>query len=166
MLTTQFFDKCFGSLLYFHQVPVDEQMSRMFYKLLCKDFEDAEFSEICGDICKHENLYNKYPAPKLFYDRKKSAKETISIVDGAFYIDDTYPQYLAVLEDLDQKERDRVCLSVYEWLIQNKYGQMVSEDFIIERLKQFRPHVKDDSFLEVSDERVKGLIQTSIKTIS
>ena len=113
-----------------------------------------------------ENLYNKYPAPKLFYDRKKSAKENISIVEGAFYIDDTYPQYLAVLEDLDQKERDRVCLSVYEWLIQNKYGQMVSEDFIIERLKQFRPQVKDDSFLEVSDERVKWLIQTSIKTIS
>lgn len=165
MLTIQFFDKCFGSLLYFHQVPVDEQMSRMYYKLLCKDFDDAEFSAICGDICKHENLYNKYPIPKLFYDRKQSAKETILVAEGSLFIDDTMPQYRAVIDDLDQDTRDRVCNQVAEWLFKNKLGEMVSEEFIIQRLKQFRPMPKEDSFEEISDERIKGWISTSIKTI-
>ena len=70
MLSRKCFDRCIGTLLFFAQTEIDEKKNDMFYQLLCNDFEDKEFSEICGDICRTENLFGRYPIPKMFYDRQ------------------------------------------------------------------------------------------------
>lgn len=70
MLDRVLFDKCFLNLLTFHQVPIDAKKTDALYSLMGKDFENKEFSDICGDICRHENLYGKYPTPPMFYARQ------------------------------------------------------------------------------------------------
>lgn len=70
MLDRVFFDKCFLNLLTFHQVPIDAKKTDALYLLMGKDFDNKEFSDICGDICRHENLYGKYPTPPMFYTRQ------------------------------------------------------------------------------------------------
>lgn len=83
MLTKTCFDRCLNALLTFAEVPVDKEKNKMFYALMRNDFEDAEFSQIAGDICKTESLYGRYPAPKLFYDRKcESDKEVFVSIDS------------------------------------------------------------------------------------
>lgn len=139
MLTKICFDRCMNTLLAFAEVPIDSEKNKAFYALMKDDFEDKEFGEIAKDICKTELLYGKYPAPKLFYDRKQEKNKTILIEKGSFFIDDTIPQYRAVLEDLDEEKRNKVCENVWYWLYNNKRGELVSEQFIIDRLKQFRP---------------------------
>ncbi len=139
MIDKKVFDKSMSALLYFKGVKFDQNHTDFMYNLMKNDFSDDEFRAMCGDICKTEDLYSKYPDPKLFYDRKKSAQQTILIEEGSFYVDDTMPQYKAVLEDLSQEKRDEVCLNVWNWLYKNRRGEMVSEQFIIDRLKQFRP---------------------------
>lgn len=139
MLDRKNFDKNMSILLTFKNVKANDAATAFFYNLVKDDFTDEEFGQMCVDICKTEDLYNKYPDPKLFYDRKKEAQQTILIEAGSFYVDDSIPQYRAVLEDLSQEKRDEICESVWNWLIKNKRGEMVSEQFIIDRLKQFRP---------------------------
>lgn len=156
MLTLNTFNKNISSLLYFAEVPVDEIKNNFLYNLLKNDFEDNEFGEICVDICKTEELYGKYPSPKMFYSRKEEKGKKILIEEGAFYVDDTMPQYMAVISDLDQDTRDRICNSVWQWLIDNKRGELVSEQFIIERLKQFRPQQGQDDYPTLSE--IKKLI--------
>ena len=70
MLNKEKFIKSLNALLVFCQIDVDEVKTNNYYNLMANDFNDDEFTVICGDICKTENLYNKYPQPKLFYDRK------------------------------------------------------------------------------------------------
>jgi len=150
------FDESITALLYFKNVPVSETHTSFLFNMMKDDFTDDEFQEMCMDICKSEELYNKYPDPKLFYDRKKTAKETILIEEGSFYLDDTMPQYRAVIADLDQDTRDRICNGVWKWLIDNKRGELVSEQFIIERLKQFRPTPTEDEPMTLTE--IKKLI--------
>lgn len=73
---------------------------------------------------------------------KKEEQKMIYIDEGMFYIDDTMPQYRQVIDDLDPPIRDGICERVYNWLIQNRRCDMVSEQFIIERIVQFRPWPK------------------------
>lgn len=133
------FKKSLFALLYIKGVEENEFQTNILFNLIKDDFTDEEFGDMCVDICKTEELYNKYPDPKLFYDRKKDAKKTILIEEGTFFLDDTMPQYKAVLEHLSQSDRDKVCESVWNWLMANKRNELVSEEFIIDRLKQFSP---------------------------
>lgn len=156
MITIDTFNKNISSLLYFAEVPVDEVKNAFLYKLLKEDFDDKEFGEICVDICKTEELYGRYPSPKMFYSRKEEKGKTVFIEEGSFYLDDTMPQYRAVIDDLDQDTRDRVCNNVAQWLLNNKRGELVSEQFIIERLKQFRPTPTEDEPITLTE--IKKLI--------
>ena len=140
MLNRNTFDKNMSMLLMFKNIKANKQQNDFFYNLLKDEFTDEEFANTCVDICKTEELYNKYPDPKLFYDRKKEKQKTILIEEGAFYIDDTMPQYKAVIADLTQDTRDDICTKVWNWLVNNKRGELVNESFIIERLIQFRPY--------------------------
>ena len=40
------------------------------YNLMCEDFTDDEFKQICEIVAKEEELYGKYPIPNMFYKRK------------------------------------------------------------------------------------------------
>ena len=158
MITLETFNKNIASLLYFAEVPVDEVKNQFLYKLIKDDFNDEEFGEICVDICKKEELYGKYPSPKMFYSRKEEKGKTIFIEEGTFYLDDTMQQYRAAIDDLDQETRDRVCNGVAQWLLNNKRGELVSEQFIIDRLKQFRPTpVLDEEYPTLG--QIKKLIE-------
>jgi hypothetical protein len=75
MLNEQIFDECFSALLTLKQIPVDQKTSRMFYQLFKNHFSDGEFKKICGEICREATVYNKYPDPKLFYDKKVKITE-------------------------------------------------------------------------------------------
>ena len=156
MITVNTFNKNISSLLYFAEVPVDEIKNNFLYNLLKNDFDDDEFGEICVDICKTEELYGKYPSPKMFYSRKEEKGKKIFIEEGSFYLDDTMPQYRAVIADLDQDTRDMVCNNVAQWLLNNKRGELVSEQFIIERLKQFRPYRDEEEPITLTE--IKNLI--------
>ena len=85
----------------------------------------------------------KDTAPVVEPEPAKNVEEKMIYIDeGMFYIDDTMPQYRQVIDDLDPTIRDGICERVYNWLIQNRRCDMVSEQFIIERLIQFRPFPK------------------------
>lgn len=141
MLDKKIFLKCINTLLIFGSVEPDDKRNELFYKLLANDFENKEFSDICADICKTESLFGKYPEPKMFYDRKQKDKsDMVSIVEGMFYLDDTMPEYKPYLEGMSDEEVEKV----WKWIMDNKYGEDVSKEWIIERIKQFRkPQVKD-----------------------
>ena len=79
MMTKQFFDRAINSLLVFKDILLDKEKNKKYYELMKRDFTDEEFAQICGDICKTENLYNKYPDPYLFYKRKPKRTPEISI---------------------------------------------------------------------------------------
>lgn len=144
MLTKTCFDRCMNALLSFAEVSIDSEKNKAFYNLMKNDFEDKEFSCMCEDICKTELLYGRYPAPKLFYDRKKEKQSDVLIEEGTFFLDDTIPEYRAVLEDLSQETRDKICLDVWNWLMETNRGKMVSKQFIIDRLIQFRPPKREE----------------------
>lgn len=135
MLTKVCFDRCMNTLLIFGDVPVDKEKSMLFYNLMKNDFNDKEFSIISENICKTETLYGKYPTPKMFYDRKpKDKSNMVLIIEGSFYIDDTMPEYKPYLIGMSDEDVERV----WKWIIDNKYGEEVSKDWIIERIIQFR----------------------------
>ena len=161
MLDKKVFLKCMNALLLFGSVEPDDRRNDMYYQLVANDFDDKQFSEICGDICKTENLYGKYPEPKLFYDRKAKMENTILIEVGAFYVDDTTPKYMAVLADLSEEKRREICDRVWDWLYSKKRGEFVSEDFIADRLKQFRPEPQEDFSLPDS---LRGKLLGVLKT--
>lgn len=135
MLTKVCFDRCMNTLLIFGDVPVDKEKNMLFYNLMKNDFNDKEFSIISENICKTETLYGKYPTPKMFYDRKpKDKSDMVLIIEGSFYIDDTMPEYKPYLIGMSDEDVERV----WKWIIDNKYGEEVSKDWIIERIIQFR----------------------------
>lgn len=145
MLTKVCFDRCMNTLLAFAEVEISQEKNKAFYSLMKNDFSDDEFRTISEDICKTELLYGRYPAPKLFYDRKGKAKADILIEEGTFYVDDTIPEYREALEFLGPEKRDLVCGAVWNWLYANKRGELVSKEFIIERLKQFSPQKEKEN---------------------
>ena len=160
MLSKVCFDRCMNTLLTFCEVGIDKEKNRVFYELMKNDFEDVEFSCIAENICKTELLYGKYPAPKMFYDRKQTDKSNmVLIVEGQFYLDDSIPEYKPYLIGSSDEEQ----LRIWKWIFENKYGQEVSKDWIIERIKQFRkPVVEEVPAIECVDlsnaiKRIEGL---------
>lgn len=141
MLDFKKFDKLISTILYFNNTQYSNTMTENLYNLMKNDFTDDEMKVICEDICKHEELFNKYPSPKMFYDRKKPDRSNlVMIVEGQFYIDDTMPEYKPYLIGMSDKDVERV----WKWIFENKYGQEVSKDWIIERIKQFRKPVSEE----------------------
>lgn len=159
MLSKTCFDRCMNALLAFADVSIDKKKNQAFYSLFQNDFEDDEFSKICGDICRTEILYNKYPAPALFYERKESKKVLIEI--GSFYLDDTMPEYKPYLRGVSDEQQERI----WKWIYNNKLGEQVSIDWIIEIIKKFTRYCETDvNMLEYNPE-VKKLLSNSIKKI-
>jgi len=149
MLSKACFERCMNTLLTFCEVSIDREKNRVFYELMKNDFEDAEFSSIAENICKTELLYGKYPAPKLFYDRKQPDKNNmVMVLEGQFFIDDTMPEYKDYLVGMPDEDIERL----WKWIIDNKYGQEVSKDWVIERIKQFRrPKLEEVPTLKLTD---------------
>lgn len=135
MLDFKNFDKLISTILYFGNIQYSKTMTENLYNLMKNDFTDDEMKVICEDICKREDLFGKYPTPKMFYDRKKPDRSnTVMILDGQFYLDDTMPEYKEYLIGVSDEEQERI----WKWIFDNKYGQEVSKDWIIERIIQFR----------------------------
>lgn len=135
MLDFKKFDKLISTIVYFGNIQYSKTMTENLYNLMKNDFTDDEMKIICEDICKHEDLFGKYPSPKMFYDRKQPDKsKMVMIVEGQFYLDDTMPEYKDYLIGTTDEEQERI----WKWIFDNKYGQEVSKDWIIERIKQFR----------------------------
>lgn len=135
MLDFKKFDKLISTILYFGNIQYSKTMTENMYNLMKNDFTDDEMKVICEDICKREDLFGKYPTPKMFYDRKpKDKSNMVLIIEGSFYIDDTMPEYKPYLLGMSDEDVERV----WKWIIDNKYGEEVSKDWIIERIIQFR----------------------------
>ena len=141
MLDFKKFDRLISTILYFNNTQYSKTMTENLYNLMKNDFTDDEMKVICEDICKHEELFNKYPSPKMFYDRKQPDKNNmVTIVEGQFYLDDSMPEYKPYLIGSSDEEQ----LRIWKWIFENKYGQEVSKDWIIERIKQFRKPVVEE----------------------
>lgn len=135
MLNFSKFDKLISTIIYFGNIQYSKTMTEHLYNLMKNDFTDDEMKAICEDICKHEELYGKYPSPKMFYDRKQPDKsKMVTIIEGQFFIDDTIPEYKPYLIGMSDEDIE----SVWKWILNNKYGQEVSKDWIVERIIQFR----------------------------
>lgn len=157
MLDKKVFLNCLGIILATHDIEPKEITTKSLYELLKNDFTNEEFSKACMDICKEEALYGKYPTPNMFYKRKKQEQNNILVEVGSLYIDDTFPAYKKALEGLPQDIVDNICSKVWEWIIANKHGEFVSEEFIVERLKQFRPYPLPEK--DVIQERKNGMFK-------
>lgn len=139
MLDRKKYDKNMSILLTFKNVKTNNAANEFFYNLVKNDFTDEEFGKMCVDICKTEDLYNKYPDPKLFYDRKKASEENILVEVGTFYLDETIPEYKEAFAGLSFDEADKLGTAVWNWIMKNKRGEMISKQFVVDRIKQFRP---------------------------
>lgn len=73
MMNQGVFKNCLLGLCKMNGVQVDDETLRMYYAKVKNDFTDDEFRAIANDILETENLYGKFPAPVLFYSRKKEA---------------------------------------------------------------------------------------------
>jgi hypothetical protein len=133
MLNRQSFEKNIGMLLYFNSVDINKDKNNFLYEMIKNDFEDDEFGRICIEICKTEELFNKYPTPKMFYKRRKSTEEQILIEEGVFYLDDTIPAYKPYLNGFSDEDMEKV----WKWIYNKKRGEFVSQEWIIERICQF-----------------------------
>lgn len=162
MLRKEVFEKCMWTLLQFHGIEANEDRQKMFFNLLKNDFEDEEFMEICGKICREENLFGKYPTPPMFYSRKEPQNQVL-IVEGQFYLDDTIPEYKPYLAGVSDEEQERI----WKWIFHNKYGEMVSKDWIIERIKQFTSErQKQIENCDFADSKIENLVQSSIRRLN
>lgn len=147
MLNFNKFDKLISTILYFGNVQYSKTMTENMYNLMKNDFTDDEMKVICEDICKHEDLFGKYPTPKMFYDRKpKDKSNMVMIVEGQFYLDDTMPEYKKYLNGMSDEEVERV----WKWIFENKYGEEVSKDWIIDRIIQFRKPIEENMIEDFS----------------
>lgn len=164
MLTKICFDRCMNALLTFAEVPVDKEKNKMFYTLMRNDFEDSEFSHISSDICKTEMLYGRYPAPKLFYDRKEHKKNSVLIKEGSFFIDSGegyLPMFKDKIDSMSEESKER-CLV---WLLNNRGGEEVELDFIKKIIDKFyKPKNYMESF-EYS-ENVRNVLDGAIKKLT
>jgi len=164
MLTKACFDKCMNILLAFAEVQISKEKNCAFYTLMKNDFSDSEFGNICEDICKTELLYGRYPAPKLFYDRKKTKEQTVLIREGSFYIDsgENYlPMFKDKIDSMSEDSKER-CLI---WLLNNKGGEEVELSFVEKMIDKFyRPKYNDNS-VEYSG-NVKELVSDAVKYLT
>lgn len=84
MLSENVFKNCLVGLCKMNGVAIESDTLRMYYAKVKNDFTDNEFRAIANDILETENLYGKFPAPVLFYSRKKQAGKKSG--DSAFLI--------------------------------------------------------------------------------
>ena len=164
MLSLNAFNKNISSLLYFAEVPVDEVKNKFLYSLIKEDFEDGEFGDICVDICKTEDLYGRYPAPKLFYDRKAHKANTVLIKEGSFFIDsgDGYlPMFKDKIDSMSEESKER-CLI---WLLNNRGGEEVELDFIKKIIDKFYKPKYAEREIDYDDD-VRGLLSGSVKSLT
>lgn len=84
MLSENVFKNCLVGLCKMNGVSIEQDTLRMYYAKVKNDFTDDEFRAIANDILETENLYGKFPAPVLFYSRKKQAEKKSG--DSAFLI--------------------------------------------------------------------------------
>ena len=84
MLSENVFKNCLVGLCKMNGVAIESDTLRMYYAKVKNDFTDNEFRAIANDILETENLYGKFPAPVLFYSRKKQAEKKSG--DSAFLI--------------------------------------------------------------------------------
>lgn len=159
MMNRKQFDKNLTTLLSFKGVEVSQIHNEMLFGLLKNDFTDGEFGEICVEICKTCDLYNKYPDPKLFYDMKKKPEETVLIEEGIFFMDETIPEYKPYLKGMT----DDAIEKVWRWIMRAKQGELVPKSWIVERIKQFNPNYMPVETIEQPCEDVKKLISGAIK---
>lgn len=75
MMSQGVFKNCILGLCKMNGVQVDDETLRMYYAKVRNDFTDDEFRAIANDILETEILYGKFPAPALFYNRKKQEKK-------------------------------------------------------------------------------------------
>lgn len=164
MITIDTFNKNISSLLYFAEVPIDEIKNKFLYNLMKNDFDDKEFGDICVDICKKEDLYGHYPAPKLFYDRKNYKENTVLIREGTFYIDSGegyLPMFKDKIDSMSEKSKERCLL----WFLNNKYGEEVELSFIEKMLDKFYQPKHQDKSVEYAS-NVSGLISGAVKSLT
>lgn len=146
------FDESLTALLYFKNIPVSETHTEYLFNMMKDDFTDDEFRGMCMDICKTEELYNKYPDPKLFYDRKKESQKTILVEYGSFFLDDTMTEYKEHLIGVSDEQQQAIA----EWIMKNKRGEMVSTQWVIDRIKQFTHKEEQAEAITLSE--IKKLI--------
>ena len=164
MVTLDTFNKNISSLLYFAEVPIDEVKNKFLYNLIKNDFEDKEFGDICIDICKTEDLYGRYPAPKLFYDRKAHKANTVLIKEGSFFIDsgDGYlPMFKDKIDSMSEESKERCLL----WLLNNRGGEEVELDFIKKIIDKFYKPKYAEREIDYDDD-VRGLLSGSVKRLT
>lgn len=167
MLDKKQFEKNLSVLLAFKNVKENKMATDLLYNFVKNDFTDDQFGEFCVDICKTEDLYNKYPDPRLFYDRKQQKENSILVEVGAFYIDENDPEYKeALIGCNDRNEMWKLCDAVWDWVYKNKRGELVSKRFIADRIKQFNPYGyrQQEKTLEMN-ENVTKLLTGSIKKV-
>lgn len=125
MLTETFFNKTFNALLTFKDIPVDKVKSDKFYQLMKNDFTDQEFGAICGDICKTEKLYNRYPDPCLFYQRKpKPNAETVLEVDKQNFLDKCADYLTSGFITTDERKEFNESLTDIERRVLRRFGSI------------------------------------------
>lgn len=73
MLTKEVFKNCLVGLCKMNGVALEQDTLKMYYSKVCNDFTDDEFTAIANQILEEESLYGKFPAPVLFYKRKKAS---------------------------------------------------------------------------------------------
>lgn len=77
MLSENVFKNCIVGLCKMNGVAIEQDTLRMYFAKVKNDFTDDEFMAIANEILETENLYGKFPAPVLFYSRKReSAKKS------------------------------------------------------------------------------------------
>ena len=77
MLSENVFKRCLVGLCKMNCVAIEQDTLRMYFAKVKNDFTDDEFMAIANEILETENLYGKFPAPVLFYSRKReSAKKS------------------------------------------------------------------------------------------
>lgn len=164
MLTKVCFDRCINTLLTFCEVGIDKEKNRVFYELMKNDFNDDEFSCIAENICKTELLYGRYPAPKLFYDRKGKKGQTVLIREGSFYID-SGENYLPMFKDKIDSMSERSKEQCLIWFLNNKCGEEVELSFIEKMIDKFyQPNYPSNS-VKYAD-NVSGLLSGSVKSLT
>lgn len=82
MMDMSKFKKAMSRLVTIKNIEINKAMNDALYELMQDDFTDEEFEGLCVYIVKHENLYNKYPDPTLFYKHKQKKPSPKQIEDA------------------------------------------------------------------------------------
>jgi len=75
MLNKKKFNENICKICTFNNVKIDKIRHKTLYDFLKNDFIDKQFDRVCNEIIKNDELYNKYPTPKMFYAKRKSVDQ-------------------------------------------------------------------------------------------